>query len=103
MTRLGAVVSEIVTVKVDEPVLPAPSAAVHVTVVAPTGKPYPDVGRHVTAGEPATASVAVGSVQVTIVFGPSASTKSMFDIGPTTGAMVSLTTMLKDPVRVLLA
>ena len=56
----GAVVSLTVTVNVHEPVLPAASVAVHVTVVVPSGKPEPTAGVHMTVALPH-GSVAVGT------------------------------------------
>ena len=57
----GACVSCTVTVNVQVPVLAEASVAVHVTVVAPTGKVEPDAGTHATV-DPGQLSVAVGVV-----------------------------------------
>ena len=54
-----------VTVKLADALLPAASAAVQLTVVAPVGNVPPDAGAHATASGPSTRSVAVGSVYVT--------------------------------------
>ena len=54
-----------VTVKLADALLPAASAAVQLTVVAPVGNVAPEVGAHETATGPSTRSVAVGSVYVT--------------------------------------
>ena len=54
----GGVVSATVTVNEAEPVLPRPSAAVHMTVVAPSGKLDPLAGVHVASTAPSIASVA---------------------------------------------
>ncbi|MEP6469826.1 MAG: hypothetical protein ABJC24_08660, partial [Chloroflexota bacterium] len=54
----GAVVSTTVIVKVAVPVLPAPSVAEQVTVVAPRAKVEPDAGVQDVETEPLTASVA---------------------------------------------
>ena len=42
------------------------SVAVHVTVVSPNGNTEPDAGTQATVGAGSTASVAVGSVNVTV-------------------------------------
>ena len=61
---VGACASLIVTVNVQVPsgLLGDPSAAVHVTVVVPTGKVEPDAGTHVTVTGPGQLSVPVGVV-----------------------------------------
>ena len=51
--------------KLADALLPAASAAVQLTVVAPVGNIPPDAGVHATASGPSTRSVAVGSVYVT--------------------------------------
>ena len=56
---VGAVLSTTVTVNVQVEVLPAASVAVATTVVFPTGKKLPDVGKYVIVGVPAQSSVAV--------------------------------------------
>jgi hypothetical protein len=62
---VGACVSWIVTVKLHAPVFDEASVAVHVTVVAPTGKVEPDAGTHATVA-PGQLSVAVGVANVTV-------------------------------------
>ncbi len=57
--RVGAVLSSTTTVALAVPVLPAPSTAVQMMVVGPTGKVLPEAGAHVGVSEPDTASVAV--------------------------------------------
>jgi hypothetical protein len=57
---VGSMSSVTVTVKVQVPVLPDPSVAVHVTVVVPTGKLVPDAGTHMTVASPVQASFADG-------------------------------------------
>jgi len=52
----GAVVSTTLTVKLAEAEWPAPSVAVHVTVVAPSANVEPDVGAHDGVEPPETAS-----------------------------------------------
>ena len=64
MEIVGAVVSFTVTVKLAEPVLPAASLAVQLTVVVPIGNVEAEAGLHVTGREPSTKSVAV-AVNVT--------------------------------------
>jgi hypothetical protein len=58
---VGAVVSCTVTVKLHEAIKPAPSVAVQVTVVAPTGKNEAEAG--------AQATVAPGTLSLTVGFG----------------------------------
>jgi hypothetical protein len=59
--RVGAVLSSTTTVALAVPVLPAPSVAVQVMVVGPTGKVLPEAGAQVGVSEPDTASVAVAA------------------------------------------
>ena len=62
----GAVASSTtVTVNVDDAEFPAPSVAVHVTVVTPTAKNAPDGSAHVTVGPTPELSDAAGSGNVT--------------------------------------
>jgi hypothetical protein len=58
-------VSFTVTVNVHVAVLPAPSVAVHVTVVAPFGKEEPDAGLQITPGVEQL-SVALAAEYVTV-------------------------------------
>src|SRR5262249_54917575 len=70
---VGAVVSATVTLNVFVATLPAPSTAVQVTVVSPSGKRAPEAGAQVTVTGP-TASVAAGSGKLTTAPpGPAAS------------------------------
>jgi len=89
MVIAGGVVSRTVTVKLASALLPAASAAWHVTVVVPNGNMEPDPALHATGTLPSVSSVAVGAFQVaTAPAGPVASTT----IGPgtaITGGMVS--------------
>jgi len=64
---VGACASLIVTVNVHVPsgLFGDPSAAVHVTIVVPTGKVDPDAGTQVTVTGPGQLSVPVGVVYVT--------------------------------------
>src|SRR5690348_6205052 len=84
----------------DEP-LPAPSVALHVTVVAPTGKEEPEAGEQATSRAPLTASVAVGESHETAVVLPVASTDKLFGRLLITGPVVSRTVTLKEPYAVL--
>ena len=63
---MGATVSSTFTVKEQPPLLPAPSEAVHMTLVVPTGKLEPDAGSHVTVGLGSHASVAVTTNSTTV-------------------------------------
>jgi hypothetical protein len=54
----GGVVSTTMTMRNSEPVLPAVSVAVQVTVVVPNGKTAPDGGAQLGVSVPSTASVA---------------------------------------------
>ena len=84
----GAVVSVTVTVCVAVPVLPAPSVALQVTVVAPTanGPVISGVG----VNDPSTSSLALAEPSDTGVVGPLASTVTSAG-GVTTGGVVSTT------------
>jgi hypothetical protein len=60
----GGVESATVTVKEQDEVLPPPSVAVQVTVVAPSGNVEPEAGAHATEADPQS-SVPVGVWNVT--------------------------------------
>lgn len=85
-----------------EPGLPAASVALHVTSVVATGNVEPDAGKQETDRMPLTASVAVGSVNVTTL--PPSVSPSAAAISGTlekTGPTVSWTVMLNDARAVL--
>src|SRR5438477_2404031 len=98
----GASSSLIVTVKEQVEVL-APSVAVQVTVVAPTGKVSTRLSSELTATTPAQLSLAVGAVQVTTAPHLSASVPwAMLIRQPQiTGASSSLIVTVKEQVEVL--
>jgi hypothetical protein len=89
----GGIVSsrDTVTVKEAEPVFPCESVAVHVTVVVPTGKVFPEAGLHVGVSEPSTVSLALAAPYVT-GFPPGLSVEvETFAGGVTAGGVVSRT------------
>jgi hypothetical protein len=96
--KVGFSVSSTVTVKLPVPVLPALSIAVHVTVVARTGKTDPDAGVHDTPTLPSTMSAAEAEKLTAAPFALPAGTV-MFDGTLTTGGVVSTTETLN--VRVV--
>ena len=61
----GGVVSTTVTVKLFMPVLPCPSLALQVTVVAPRAKLLPEAGEQLTETNPAQVSLAL-ALKVTV-------------------------------------
>src|SRR5258708_39986675 len=63
---VGGVVSRTRMVKVEVAVLPAASWLVQVTVVVPSPTWAPEAGRQLTATGPATASFALGVVELTV-------------------------------------
>src|SRR3954454_4646948 len=75
--------------------LPLASAAVHVTVVVPSGKNEPEAGSHVTVGAESKLSVAVTSKSTTapgrwrLLSSPEPAGTSMSSTGATTGAVQS--------------
>lgn len=62
---VGFCISLTVTGKLQEPVLPAASVAMQVTVVMPFGNAEPELGEQVTLPTPEQLSLAVGVVKVT--------------------------------------
>jgi hypothetical protein len=88
-----------VTLNVALPVF-GPSLAVHKTDVVPTEKFEPEVGEHVTGGEPATASVALAAPYDTAVPPGSPVVTVTGAGGVTTGGVVSTTETVNDPVGV---
>src|SRR5215203_4086443 len=98
---VGAVVSTTVTVNVSLPVLLESSVALQVTVVGPSGKVSPDSGSQVTFKVLSTASVAPGVSKLTAApLGPVASSVTS-STGSTTGAVVSSTVTVKEPLPTL--
>src|SRR5260370_39372203 len=83
--RVGAVLSSTTTVALAVPVLPAPSTAVQMMAVGPTGKGLPEAGAHVGVSEPDTASVAVGEEVTAAPLGAVASTRLVTLTGITGG------------------
>jgi hypothetical protein len=95
----GFVVSPTVTVNEAEPVLPAPSMAVQVTVVAPMANVEPDAGAHVAARLPETVSAADVEKETVAPAGPAAS--AMTGAGMVTaGGVVSPTVTVNELVPV---
>jgi hypothetical protein len=91
----GAVVSRTVTVKLLDPVLPAVSCAVQVTVVVPIAKVLPEDGEQLVATLPSTSSLAEAENVADAPLAPVAS----FVIGAgtvTTGETPSVTVTLKE-------
>jgi len=98
----GPVLSATVTTNVDDDELPRVSLDEHAIVLAPRGSTEPDAGTHVAGRLPSTASVAVGSVYVTVA--PSALVASIvtFEGVPVrTGPVVSCTVIANEPDAVL--
>ena len=95
---VGACVSCTVTVNEHDPVFAEASVAVHVTVVAPTGKVAPDAGTQTTVA-PGQLSVAVGVVKLTTAeHWPAALPVVMFAGHVTVGACVSVTVTVNEHV-----
>jgi hypothetical protein len=96
----GPVVSVTVTVKEADPVLLLVSVAVHVTVVAPSGKVDPLAGVHVTARGPSTTSLAdavkLNAPPVALV-----ASSVAFAGTVTTGPTVSVTVTVKEAATLL--
>lgn len=88
-----------VTVKFAVPVL-VPSLAEQVTVVVPGLNFVPEPGAQLTVGEPATASVAEAEPYVTFVPVESPVVTLSLLGGVTTGAVVSTTVTVNEPVGV---
>src|SRR5688500_4389560 len=95
----GAVVSCTVTVKLAEPVLPAASTAVQLTVVVVRPNPEPDTGLQVVATAPLTMSIADALKLTGAPVAPVASTVMLAGT-VTTGGVVSTTVTVKlaEPV-----
>src|SRR5438876_85885 len=96
---VGGVVSTTVTVKEFIPVLPLPSLAEQVTVVAPSGKLLPETGVQVTGTDPAQTSSAL-AVKLTVASPPPVHSAEMGAGTVTTGAAVSLTVTVKEALPV---
>src|SRR6185295_11623213 len=96
----GAVVSLTVTRKAAVELLPAPSVAVTVTVVMPSGNTEPLAGLYDSVGVD-TASVAVAGVKLTVAPDALVASKAWSAGGVTTGAVVSLTVTRKVAVELL--
>jgi hypothetical protein len=92
---VGGVVSETVTVKDAEPVLPTASVAVQTTVVTPSGKLEPELG--VQVGLP---SLAV-TENVTAIEGTPLTLRVMLPGVVTTGAVTSCTVTVNEPEELL--
>jgi hypothetical protein len=86
----GGCVSFTVTVKEHVAVLPAPSVAVQVTVVRPTGNVEPDTGEQTTVGDPQL-SVADAVNETTAEHWPAAAGTLMGDGQVIDGGVVSTT------------
>jgi len=93
--KTGAVVSRTVTVEDAEPVLPATSVAVHVTVVVPIGKMVPEGGRQAGVSDPLTRSVAEAEKIPAAPPGPVASRVSGSPESEIAGGVVSTIVILK--------
>jgi hypothetical protein len=89
------------TLNAADPLFPAASAAVQVTVVVPTGNVDPEAGAQVGVIAPDTASVAEAENVTTAPVGPVAAAVIAEDGIVTTGATVSATVTLNPPVATL--
>src|SRR5262245_54155111 len=88
----GGVVSRTVIEKLVDPVLPAASAAVQATVLAPSGKTDPLDGVHDTEATP-TASLAVGSGKLTVapaaLVASATTSAGLVSVGPVTSLTIT--------------
>src|SRR5439155_12710311 len=91
----GGVVSRTVTVKPFVALLPCASVEEHVTGLVPSPNVDPDDGRHVTAGDPSTRSVA-DAVKVATAPDDEVASITMFAGTVTIGGVVSRTAIVNE-------
>ena len=97
----GGVVSRTVTMENAEPMLPAASVAVHLTLVIPSGKVVPEGGEQDVVSDPLTMSVADEEKVATAPLGPVASRVVGSPDIVTTGGVVSKTITMKLALALL--